>query len=131
MFQERQIYIDRVRRATSEPGNYHFTFDFSQSVSIPHMSRQMGPLYFLSLMKVNLFGFRISGGSQLNFIFDETQTIGEDGKHAQGPNAVISMLDWALRTHSPLGSSIAIHADNCPGIVHVIWLLRTMATIVR
>ena len=75
----------------------------------------MGPLYFLSLLKVNLFGFRVSGRSQLNFIYNEAQTIGEDGKNAQGPNAVLSMLDWALRQHSRPGSAFAIHADNCPG----------------
>ncbi|KAH3800792.1 hypothetical protein DPMN_154435 [Dreissena polymorpha] len=68
----------------------------------------MDPLYFLFLMKVNNFGFRVSG-------FDEAQTIGEDGKLSQGPNAVLSMLDWAFRHHSAPGSAFSIHADNCLG----------------
>ncbi|KAH3814385.1 hypothetical protein DPMN_142881 [Dreissena polymorpha] len=93
----------------------HFAFDFSQSVSFPHKSRQMGSLYFLFLVKVMLFGFRVSGGSQIYFLYDESQTIGEDGKQSQGPNAVISMFDWALKQHCPLASSFSIHADNCPG----------------
>ncbi|KAH3834846.1 hypothetical protein DPMN_108179 [Dreissena polymorpha] len=75
----------------------------------------MGPLYFLSLLKVMLFGFRVSGGSQINFVYDELQTIGEDGKQSQGPNAVIAMINWALKQHCPLASSFSIHADNCPG----------------
>ncbi|KAH3812288.1 hypothetical protein DPMN_140716 [Dreissena polymorpha] len=57
----------------------------------------MSPLYFLSLLKVMMFGFRVSGGSQINFAYDESQTIGEDGKQSQGQNAVISMIDWALK----------------------------------
>ncbi|KAH3786636.1 hypothetical protein DPMN_164743 [Dreissena polymorpha] len=86
----------------------------------------MGPLYFLSLMKVNIFGFRVSGRSQLNFIFDKAQTIGEDGKLSQGPNAVLSMIDWAFRHHSAPDSAFSIHADNCPGrlIVCLILLSR-------
>ncbi|KAH3843300.1 hypothetical protein DPMN_116814 [Dreissena polymorpha] len=64
---------------------------------------------------VMLFGFRVSGRSQIYFVYDESQTIGEDGKLSQGPNAVISMIDWALKQHCPLASSFSIHADNCPG----------------
>ena len=69
--------MERVQLASADPVNtMHITFDFSQSVSILHNSRQMGPLYFLSLLKVMLFGFRVSGGSQINIVYDELQTIG-------------------------------------------------------
>ncbi|XP_052284865.1 uncharacterized protein LOC127881174 isoform X2 [Dreissena polymorpha] len=74
---ERELYMERVQLASADPVNtMHITFDFSQSVSILHNSRQMGPLYFLSLLKVMLFGFRVSGGSQINIVYDELQTIG-------------------------------------------------------
>ncbi len=58
----------------------HYTFDFSQNVSLPHHSRQMGRVYFATLRKVQLFGFRIDGlPKQLNFLVDEDETIGRDG----------------------------------------------------
>ncbi|KAH3858423.1 hypothetical protein DPMN_101047 [Dreissena polymorpha] len=77
----------------------------------------MGPLYFLSLREVHIFGFRLDGEPrQLNFIIDENETIGQDGGDAQGPNAVISMIDWAIENHAQNPLTFAIHADNCPGV---------------
>lgn len=87
------MYLDTVKREVENPDdNKHYTFDFSQSVSLPHYSRQMGPLYFLTLRKVQNFRFRISGGNQLNFLLDESETLGYDGKNTHGPNAVLSMI---------------------------------------
>ena len=31
------------------------------------------------------------------------------------PNAVLSMLDWALQTYGNNKPQFSIHADNCPG----------------
>ena len=39
----------------------HYTFGFTQSVCIPHHSRQMGLLYFQTLGKVHIFGVRSDG----------------------------------------------------------------------
>jgi hypothetical protein len=73
-------------------------------------------LYFLSLRKIQLFGFRIDGHPrQLNFLIDEHETIGADGKEAHGPNAVISMVDWSLQTYGQNKPNFSIHSDNCPG----------------
>lgn len=41
--------------------NVHYTFDFAQQLTIPHHSRQEGPLYFTSPRKVQLFGVCIEG----------------------------------------------------------------------
>lgn len=76
----------------------------------------MGPLYFLTLRKVQIFGFRIDGiPKQLNFLIDENETVGEDGSKTHGPDAVISMVDWALQEHCVRARKFSIHADNCPG----------------
>ena len=82
----RQCIVDAVREMeeTICPGDteptvdhVHYTFDFAQQFSIPHHSRQMGPLYFLSGRKVQLFGVRVDGISrQANYLIDEDQTIG-------------------------------------------------------
>ena len=62
---------------TTDLSKVHYTFDYSQQVSIPHHYRQMGPLFFLSLRKVQLFGVRLDGSSQqLNYLIDEDQSIG-------------------------------------------------------
>ncbi|KAJ8318239.1 LOW QUALITY PROTEIN: hypothetical protein KUTeg_003330 [Tegillarca granosa] len=87
----------------------HYTFDFSQSVNLPHHSRQMGPIYFITPRKTHIFGFRIDGTS------DESQTMGEDGKDCHGANAVISMVDYALSTKGFGEQECGIHADNCGG----------------
>ena len=121
---ERELYNDCVKRAketcilSSDKRTNHYTFDFSQNVSIPHFSRQMGPIYFMSLRKVQIFGVRIDGlPKQLNFLIDESETMGIDGTQTHGPNAVISMLDMVLDTHGRGESTCSIHADNCPGII--------------
>jgi hypothetical protein len=98
----------------------HLTFDFSQNVSVPHYARQPGPLYFLTLRKIQIFGVRIDGiPRQLNCLIDEDQTLGKDGKNTHGPDAVISMLNWALEAYGRDSSACSIHADNCPGKISV------------
>jgi len=121
IFQEREVYNNCVRKSivqrdSTEPFT-HVTFDYSQNVSLPHFSRQMGPLYFLTLRKIQIFGVRLDAEPlQLNYLVDEHQTIGRDGKESHGPDSVISMLDWTLQQHTASGTSLSIHADNCPGM---------------
>jgi hypothetical protein len=56
----------------------HYTFDYSQMVTIPRHSRQIGQLYFVSGRKVQIFGVRIDGiPQQLNYLIDEDQSIGK------------------------------------------------------
>ncbi|KAH3791706.1 hypothetical protein DPMN_145195 [Dreissena polymorpha] len=52
----------------------------------------MGQLYFMALRKVQIFGFSKSGDKQLNFLIDENETPGKDGKMTHGPNAALFML---------------------------------------
>ena len=83
----------------------------------------MGPLYFLTLWKVQIFGFYIDGiPSQLNLVIDENETIGEDESRTHGPYfGDISIVDWALREHSNQARKFSVHADNCQGnVIHII-----------
>ncbi|KAJ8313805.1 LOW QUALITY PROTEIN: hypothetical protein KUTeg_008366, partial [Tegillarca granosa] len=88
-----------------QTGDYkHYTFDFSQFVSIPHHARQMGPVYFITPRKI--FGFRIDIiPKQLNFLIDEHETIGKDGTQTSGPNAVISIINWSLESDAYTGQN--------------------------
>ena len=99
----------------------HYTFDFSQCGSISHHSRQVGPLFFETPRKIQIFGICMEGsGSQYNYLIDEDQTIGKDGKNAHGPNTVISILHHNFKNHA-MGENFAVlHCDNCPGICNII-----------
>jgi len=114
---KRDAYNKCIKKAAGNDVYVHFTFDFSQNICLPHHARQMGPVYFASLRKVQIFGFRIDNVPiQLNFLVDENETIGKDGSNSHGPNAVISMVDWALESHNRGETVCVLHADNCPGM---------------
>ena len=96
---ERQYYNAIIEDARADltsatpPTMRHITFDFAQQLELPQHTRQVGPLYFKSRFRVQLFGVCDEAAHcQVNFVFHEGETIGEDGKKAHGPNAVISML---------------------------------------
>lgn len=94
----------------------HYTFDFAQSISIPYHSRQPGPVYFKTARKVHLFGVCNEGlPKQVNYLIDESQTIGVNGKMAHGPNSVISMLHHFFAKHGLREKECILHADNCAG----------------
>ena len=95
--------------------DYHLTFDFSQFFLLPHYSRQVSNLYFLSSLKCYVFGIvNECLGKQHNFMYSEGQCIGTDGAQCHTPNAVVSMLYWYLRNIlSPNQKSLLLHADNC------------------
>ena len=91
---ERDTYNKCIKKATGNDVNVHYTFDFSQTIGLPHHVRQMCPIFFASLQKVQVFGFRIDNVPlQLDFLVDENETIGKDGFNTHGPNAVKSMVD--------------------------------------
>ena len=81
---ERAVYEKCVKESTEMfqqqlPYNHnkvHYTFDFSQYLKLPHHSREKGPTFFIQPRKVQLFGFRVDGYRQYNYLIDENQTIG-------------------------------------------------------
>ena len=76
----------------------------------------MGPVYFTTPRKIQIFGVRIGVfPRQLNFLIDEHETISREGTLTHGPNAVIPMLDWTLDHYGNGEPSCTFHADNCPG----------------
>ncbi|XP_070543678.1 uncharacterized protein [Ptychodera flava] len=73
-------------------------------------------IVFLSPLKVHCFGVCNEALKfQINYLFDETDSISVDGKKSHGPNNVISMLDHFF-SHYSLGEvECKLHADNCGG----------------
>ncbi|XP_053407975.1 uncharacterized protein LOC123547720 [Mercenaria mercenaria] len=118
---ERAVYEQCVNESTEmfqqqlSVRNYntvHYTFDFSQFLKLPHHSREKGPTFFIQPRKIQLFGFRIDGYRQYNYLLHENQTIGQDGQLAHGPDSVISMLDDAFEKFDMKEDECRIHADN-------------------
>lgn len=125
---EREFYRSSVQAAVEEikqgpSGHYkhvHYTFDFAQNFTIPHHVRHMGPLYFLTLRKVHMFGVALEGDKkQVNFLIDEGCTIGKDGSESHGPDSVISMVDHAVSHYGHKEKRAVFHADNCPGKYYI------------
>ena len=119
---ERELFNSCIKQARETyqndavPNYVHYTFNFCQNVCLPHHLRHMGPVFFSTPRKVQVFGFRIDGiPKQLNFLIDENETIGKDGNDGNGPNAVISMIDWALNKYTCRERQCTFHCDNCPG----------------
>lgn len=146
---ERQFYRNSLAKAEEEWNSFglelpvvtaplslpltdvHYTFDFAQQVTVPHHARQMGPLYFLSPRKVQVFGVAMEGQhKQYNFMFDEDQSIGQDGKLSHGPNAVLSMLDSCFSMFGLGEQRCQIHCDNCGGESSALILLSYMVEII-
>ncbi|KAJ8316050.1 hypothetical protein KUTeg_006064 [Tegillarca granosa] len=98
----------------------HYTFDFSKNLTILHRSRQMGPIYFVSPVKVFLFGVRLDGlpiplsvrRDWLILIQNSTHQR-EDCANSHGPNAVILMIHHSFHNYDYGEKECGIHADNC------------------
>ena len=102
--------------ACSKNISLHYTFDFAQQLQLPYYSRQVGPIYFKTPRKVQLFGVCCDGAPyQVNYLVDEACTIGENGSKSHGANSVVSMLHHFFETHSLGESKLELHADNCGG----------------
>ena len=92
----------------------HLIFDFAEQLTIPSTTRQVGPMYFKVGRRIQLFGIcDTSLPRQANYLFDEHQTIGPDGKKSHGPNCVISMLHHYLNSCQEDIPKLVLHADNC------------------
>ena len=114
---ERQLHNDECLKAkeylesnTLDPGVVHFSFDFAQQIHFPSSPQQVGPLYFLTPRKCQIFGVCSEANSeQVNYLIDENDIPGK------GANCVVSMLHHYLETHSHCGQEILLHADNAVG----------------
>ena len=111
----------------------HLTFDYAQQIELPFHTRQVGPLYFKSRFKVQLFGVcNEAARQQRNYLFHKGQCIGQDGRKSHGPNSVLSILNDYIANSGEVGDSIYLHTGNCVGqnknksvIAYLLWLTLT------
>jgi hypothetical protein len=88
----------------------HYSWDFAQQLLYPYEDQQVGPIYFKTARKCQLFGVCCEGiPRQTNYLIDEANFPEKDA------NTVISLLDHFFRNHG-LGEKYAcLTADNCVG----------------
>ena len=89
--QEREVYNTQCTKCVEElkinpqsPKVVHVSFDFAQQIHFPSSPQQVGPLYFLTPRKCQLFGVcSESHMEQVNYLIDENDFTGK------GANAVV------------------------------------------
>ncbi|GAV00635.1 hypothetical protein RvY_11458 [Ramazzottius varieornatus] len=92
------------------------SFDFAQSVGLPHHTDQAGAIYFESPLGVHIFGLVDESNSRVYYFFmNKSNCIGLGGKDSHGPNSVLSMLDFFLKQSDNGERNLCIYADNCTG----------------
>jgi hypothetical protein len=70
-----------------------------------------GPKVLCTLRKIQILGVRLDGiVQQPSFLIDEGQTIGPDGKGPNGPDAVLSIIDWTLQNQVNQTPALSIHS---------------------
>ena len=112
--QERDIYNEECIMAKEElqrnpPKFMHLSFDFAQQLHFPSSPQQVGPLFFLTPRKCQLFGICNEALSeQVNYLIDENDIPGK------GANCVLSMLHHYLENKCS-GQDLLLHADNAVG----------------
>jgi hypothetical protein len=86
----------------------HYSWDFAQQLLYPFENQQVGPIYFKTPRRAQLFGVCNEGiPHQINYLIDEADF---PGKNA---NTVISLLDHFF-VHYGLGEKTAyLTSDNC------------------
>lgn len=88
----------------------HYSWDFAQQVFIPHHSQQVGPIYFKTPRKCEVFGVCSEGSEkQIFYLADEGLAPGK------GANTVISYVHHYLQTYGLREMTAQFHFDNCCG----------------
>ncbi|XP_062612907.1 uncharacterized protein LOC134274662 isoform X2 [Saccostrea cucullata] len=111
----------------SVKGAFHYSWDYAQQVHIPHHAQQVGPEYFRTPRKCNVFGMCSEGsGRQVFYLIDEADMVGK------GANSVVSMVHHYLTYHGHGEEDGLFHFDNCSGqnknntvLMYALWRVMT------
>ncbi|XP_052805803.1 uncharacterized protein LOC128235108 [Mya arenaria] len=88
----------------------HYSWDFAQQVHIPHHSQQVGPLYFKTARRCEVFGVCCEGSEKQVFY------LGDEGvAPGKGANTVVSYLHHYLENYGLGEEHAQFLFDNCQG----------------
>lgn len=97
-------------KANSVDGMQHYSWDFAQQFHYPFEDQQVGPIYFKTPRRAQLFGVCCEGiPKQINYLIDEADFLEKNA------NTVISLLDHFFENHALGEKSVYLTADNCVG----------------
>ncbi len=97
-------------KANSIDTMMHYSWDFAQQFHYPFEDQQVGPIYFKTPRRAQLFGDCGEGiPKQVNYLIDEADFLAKDA------NTVISLLDHFFENHGLGEKSVYLTADNCTG----------------
>jgi hypothetical protein len=102
--------VEELKSNPESPKVLHVSFDYAQQIHFPNSPQQVGPLYFLTPRKCQLFGICSEAHmQQVNYLIDESDSPGK------GANAVVSMVHHYLEFKLPSCQHLLMHADNAVG----------------
>jgi hypothetical protein len=88
----------------------HYSWDFAQQMQYPFENQQVGPIYFKTPRRAQLFGICCEGiPRQVNYLIDEADFLEKNA------NTVISLLDHFFAQHGLGEKVVYLTADNCVG----------------
>lgn len=104
--------IDQItaNKANSKDIVMHYSWDFAQQLQYPFEDQQVGPIYFKTPRRAQLFGVCCEGiPRQVNYLIDEADFLEKNA------NTVISLLDHFFANHGLGEKVVYLTADNCVG----------------
>jgi hypothetical protein len=88
----------------------HYSFDYAQQIHKPNDPLQPGPMFFLVLYKIQVFGIPYEAfKTQHNYFNPESCTI------SKCSDSVISFLHHYFEVYGVGEQTVVLHADNCGG----------------
>ena len=109
-----KIAAEKNHQKPSKPNSKrimaHYSWDFAQQLHYPFEDQQVGPIFFKTPRRAQLFGVCSEGiPRQHNYLIDEERF---PGKNA---NTVISLLDHFFTNYGLGEKWVHLTADNCVG----------------
>lgn len=106
----KNVVTSSVKAVNSIDMVMSYSWDFAQQIQYPFEEQQVGPIFFKTPRKAQLFGVCCEGSQeQVNYLIDESDFTEKNS------NTVISLLDHFF-DHYSLGETTAyLTADNCVG----------------
>ncbi len=97
-------------KPNSRPISMHYSWDFAQQLHYPYEDQQVGPIYFKTPRRAQLFGICCEGvPRQVNYLIDEADFLEKNS------NTVISLLNHYFTNHGFGEKRVFLTADNCVG----------------
>ncbi len=97
-------------KTSSNETTMHYSWDFAQQVQYPYEDQQVGPIYFKTPRKAQLFGVCCEAiPRQINYLIDEADFTSKNS------NMVISLLNHFFENHALGEDNALLTADNCAG----------------